>query len=354
MAAQLSQLPTATAISGSGLTFSRSLGVFTASTDSLGTILTQRGETLGRHKLFVSFNYQRFGFGSIDGIGLKNLNTVNVVDFGTSKAFVQANNRIDLSVDQFAVVGSFGLTSRIDVSLLVPFAKVTLKTGSSGTEFDVDSSNHPLTPRNLGTNFLAGSDSGIGDIAVNLKGNILKLEHASMAVGGEVRFPTGDESNFLGTGAYGFKPYFILSSHHSRVTPNVNLGYQWNSKSALFINPSTGAQLNLPSSFLYSGGADFRIIDRLTLTAEFLGQAVINGPRLASASKSIPGQSASFASVTTLSSTYAMDNIGVGFKTSPFKGFLVTGNVLFKLDEGGLRSKIVPLVGISYRFGNSN
>ena len=64
LAAQLSQLPTATAISGSGLTFSRSLGVFTASTDSLGTILTQRGETLGRHKLFVSFNYQRFGFGS--------------------------------------------------------------------------------------------------------------------------------------------------------------------------------------------------------------------------------------------------------------------------------------------------
>src|SRR5437016_3403411 len=41
VAAQLSQLPLTTAVTGSGLTFSKLTGAPTASTDSLGTILTQ-------------------------------------------------------------------------------------------------------------------------------------------------------------------------------------------------------------------------------------------------------------------------------------------------------------------------
>lgn len=347
LAAQLSQLPTATIVSGSGLTFSRSLGVFTASSESLGTILTQRGETLGRHKFFISFNYQRFGFGSIDGIPLKHLNTVNEIDFSSTKVFVQNNNRIDLLIDQFAALGSFGLTSRVDVSVTVPFSKVTLKAGSSGTEFDVNGGQ--TVSHSLNNAFLAGSATGIGDVSFNVKANVVKGEHTKVAVGGEVRLPTGDETNFLGTGAYGVKPYVVIS-HSGRLTPNINLGYQWNSSSSLFVNSSTGAQLNLPSSFLYSGGVDYGVVKRLTLTAEFLGQAVINGPRLAPTTQPIPGVANSFANVTTLSETYAMDNIGVGFKASPFKGFLITGNALFKLDDGGLRSKVIPLVGISYRF----
>ena len=43
-------------------------------------------------------------------------------------------------------------------------------------------------------------------------------------------------------------------------------------------------------------------------------------------------------------------DIGMGFKANPFKGLLISGSVLFKLDDGGLRSTVVPLGGISYRF----
>lgn len=358
-AAQLSQLPTATVISGSGLTFSRSLGVFTASSDSLGTILTQRGETIGRHKFFISFNYQRFGFNSVDGISLKHLNTVNEFSnvpcviggkVSTCQDFVQGNNRIDLLVDQFATIGSFGLTNRVDVSVMVPFSKVTLKTGSSGTEFDVNgnqTASHSLT-----NTFLAGSATGLGDVSVSVKANVVRGEHVKVAVGGEMRFPTGDESNYLGTGAYGVKPYLVIS-RSGKITPNINLGYQWNSSSSLFINPSTGAQQGLPSAFMYSGGVDYAVLRRLTLSGEFLGQAVINGPRLASTTQSIgsgSGAVGTFNSVATVSETYAMDNVGIGFKANLFKGLVITGNALFKLDDGGLRSKVIPLIGVSYKF----
>src|SRR4051812_32471670 len=74
LAAQLSQLPAATAVSGSGVQFTGA-APGAAPVESLGTILTQRGETIGRHRLFTSFTYQRFDFESVDGLKMNNLFT---------------------------------------------------------------------------------------------------------------------------------------------------------------------------------------------------------------------------------------------------------------------------------------
>lgn len=345
LATQLSQLPNAAVVSGSGLIFSRSLGVFTASNDSLGTILTQRGETIGRHKWYIGFSYQHFAFSNIDGFSLKNIPTVLSLQ-GTSGATVVdtiAQSRIDLLVHQFAAVGTFGLTRHMDITLLVPFSEVILKTQSSSRALAVQ--NQGLIP--VSGPFLAGSATGINDISANVKYSVLDGEKNKIAIGGEVRFPTGDEVNFLGTGAYGFKPYMVYS-RNGRLTPNVNIGYQWNGTSILAVNSVSGSEQNLPSSFLYSGGVDFRATSRLTLSGEFLGQAVINGPRLGLTNVSTPA--GSFPSVANQPGTYAMDNVGVGLKLSPYKGWVITANTLFAVDDGGLRSKIVPLIGISYRF----
>jgi hypothetical protein len=109
--------------------------------------------------------------------------------------------------------------------------------------------------------------------------------------------------------------------------------------------------LNLPGSFLYSGGADFRINKRLTLVGEFIGQYVINGPRLTETTVNIP-QVGTFTSTQGSSSTsnYAIDNAGGGFKLKLWQNLLVNASVLFKLDDASLRAKVVPLVGVSYRF----
>lgn len=345
LATQLSQLPNAAVVSGSGLVFSRSLGVFTASEDSLGTILTQRGETIGRHKWYIGFSYQHFAFSSIDGLSLKSIPTVLSLQGASGATVVDtvARSRIDLAVHQFAAIGTFGLTRHMDVTLLVPFSEVILKAQSTSRDLAVEGQGLiPVTGPAL-----AGSATGVNDIAANVKYNVWDGEKNKIAIGGEVRFPTGDEANFLGTGAYGFKPYLVYS-RNGRFTPNINIGYQWNGSSILAVNAGTGNQQNLPSSFLYSGGVDFRVNSRLTLTSEFLGQAVINGPRLGLTSLQTPA--GAFPSVANQSGTYAMDNLGVGFKFSPYKGWLITANTLFALDEGGLRSKVVPLIGLSYKF----
>lgn len=349
LASQLSQLPLATAASGSGLTLSRSLGVFTASSDSLGTILTQRGETIGKHKWLVSFTYQHFGFGSIDGMSLHHFATLNSVTSGGNTSVTQANNDINLTVDQFTGLVTVGLTNRIDATVIIPFSQVTLDTTGNGSQYLI--LNGAKTTPSTFTNYYPGSAFGMGDAAVNIKVNAFKGEHTSIAVGGELRFPTGDENNYLGTGAYGIKPYMVVS-RRGRITPNLNIGYQFNGKSSLNQDPNTGEHLRLPSSFFYSGGADFRVTKRFTLVGEFVGQAVIDGPRavFSSAVDPITNPTGQLVMTGTKNETYAMNNAGVGFKMNPFKGLFFTASALFKLDDPGLRSKVIPLAGISYRF----
>jgi hypothetical protein len=43
-------------------------------------------------------------------------------------------------------------------------------------------------------------------------------------------------------------------------------------------------------------------------------------------------------------------NASLGLKLRAFSKLVFTGNVLLKLDDGGLRSRAVPLVGVSYSF----
>jgi hypothetical protein len=379
LAAQLSALPTATAVSGTGVSFVGGVGVFGASaTESLGTILTQRAETIGKHKFFASFNYQRFGFGSIDGVRLKNLQTVIPLQTGnpgSTSAYILSQNSLSLRVDQYTAIASFGITDRLDLSLVVPFSTVRLNAKAVRTAYFVSNNGTVSAPVTVPSPiagqgsllFLPGRKTGPGDITLNAKYNAYKGEKTGLAVGTEFRIPTGDELNYLGTGAYGFKPYLILS-RHGRLTPNVNVAYQWNSTSSLYTD-NNGTQLNLPSSFHYSGGADFKITKRFTVVGEYIGQYVINGPRVGSTDNGfvdpitgasaqgvvLPGPTAGVpdatrGSVTAYTGSYATNDAGVGFKFNPFKGLLISASALFKLDDAGMRAKVIPLAGISYRF----
>jgi len=183
LATQLSSLPVATAVSGTGITFIN--GIPTFSSESLGTILTQRGETIGKHRFFVSFNYQRFGFGSIDGARFKNLATVNQVTYpGIGTSYVVGANHINFTVDEYTPMATFGITDRVDLTLVVPFSTVNLALVSDAHQYNVDSNKNPLSDFSLGNINLPGSKSGPGDVTINVKGNLFKKEGGtSMAIG---------------------------------------------------------------------------------------------------------------------------------------------------------------------------
>jgi hypothetical protein len=106
---------------------------------------------------------------------------------------------------------------------------------------------------------------------------------------------------------------------------------------------------------------------RFTATADLVGQTVINGarvhliqalaPGLCSGTSSNPSDICADASpavheetIAGYKGTYEINNASLGLRCRPFGRFLVSANVLLKLDNGGLRSKAIPTVSATYTF----
>ena len=325
------------------------------SSENLGSVLTERGETIGKHKIFLGFTFQRFAFETVDGVKLNNLPIV--FQSQDASVFGTADNHLAANIDQYTAVAAFGLTDRIDVSMMLPIERISMSASASNF-WQAPATSGPAT-QYPDTQKITGSANGPGDLVVSVKATLWKGERLRLAGGTEVRFPTGDEFNLLGSGAYGVKPFIVLS-RRGRITPHANLGYQWNGESVLYPS-SSGGNLNLPGSLQYSGGVDVGVVKRLTVVADLLGQHFFDAPRVtgpdAATSQNVPGlpnalTNLGFAlkTIAVRNEAYDEDALGVGIKVNPAGRLLISANVLIKLNEPGLRARFVPLAGISYKF----
>ncbi len=375
IATQLILLPTTSPASGFTYSFDQSLGVFTLSTQNFGPILTERAETVGRHKFAFGFSYQYYNFDSIDGINLHNIPSVFTHEPGTGPGgavepyesdYISTQNSISLTMNQYTTFFTFGITKNLDVSLVVPFVNNRLRVDSFATINRIQQEYlgcggpgvlgycHYFDPNNKAGSTqkdFAGSSSasGIGDVTVRVKATVWKGEHSALAVAGDLRTPTGNETNFLGSGAVGFKPFVAYSYHYKRFSPEVNVGYQWNGSSILAGDVRTGVKKSLPNQFFYAVGASVGATKHLSFAFDLLGQRVINGQQVVLGSYTDAlGRKVPTTQVTT--NSYNITNGSFGFRVSPLNGLLFTANLLVKLDSGGLRAKTVPLVGLSYTF----
>jgi len=367
LATQLLALPLPSPASGFTYSFDPSLGVFTRSTQSFGPILAERAETIGKKKFNLGFSFQRFGFDSISGIPLNNVPTVFTHDdaalLGGRQDVITANTSIDVRVDQFTFFSTVGLTDRLDLSVAVPIINTELKAssvafiqriGTTDPKVHFFSSGEPGNPDYYGNTRSynsSGSASGIGDVVVRLKGTVGKWEHSGLAVGVDVRAPTGDERNLLGSGAPGVKPFAAYSYIYKRLSPHFNVGYQWNGKSILAGDVANNVKHDMPNQFLYVFGADIGLTKWLTLATDILGQRVIDGTRVVQVTFDALTGGATWPNVQFEKGTsYSINNGAIGIKLNPGGNLLLNFNVLLKLDNGGVRDKITPLVGVTYTF----
>ena len=157
----------------------------------------------------------------------------------------------------------------------------------------------------------------MGDVLLSAKGFVLKREKFGLAIGTELRLPSGDERNFLGSGAYGVKPYLVLS-RRGRVAPHLNIGYQWNGNSLLAADENGNERL--PAYFGYAAGADMGVSKRLTIVADLLGEHFFDAPQISKAESflaQVNNQQVSFPSVARVKGSYDVNNLSVGLKANP-------------------------------------
>ncbi len=361
IASQLSSLPIPSPASGFTYTFDKSLGVTTRSAQSFGPILGERAETIGKDKFYFGFAYQLFRFDSIDGIPLHRVPAVfqhgEAPNPEFAKDLITTNNFLDLNVGQFTTFVTYGLLDRMDISVAAPLITSSLTVTSDakiqriGTRTDTSIHFFPTQTGDRSQQQFhgAGAATGLGDVVVRVKGTVLRGRSAGLAIGLDLRAPTGDEYNFLGSGAVGAKPFLALSFRAGRVSPHLNGAFQWNGKSVLGGNVVTGRKEKLPNEFSYVAGADIGVTRKFTLAMDVLGQLVPDAPlvRLASITAS---DGARFPNIRFSRGRRQPVNLATGFKINGVGNLLVAFNVLFKLNDDGLRGRVAPMIGVSYTF----
>ena len=363
---QLTSLPLPSPASGFTYTFDTSTGTFQRSTQSFGPILAERAETIGKGRISFGLNYQHFSFDTIEGIPLSRVPAVFKHDDyqlgGGRLDVVTTANTINASVGQTTAFLTYGVGNRFDVSVAVPIVQSRISVVSDATIQRIGTEDpkihffrDPTAPGQYGTQrqFLAsGSASGMGDVIVRGKVTALRRESAGLALGLDVRAPTGDAEDLLGSGAPGVKPFAAVSMLAGRVSPHINVAYQWNGKSVLAGDVTTGSKGNLPDQLFWVAGADVGVSGRLTLALDLLGQRNFNSPRVVERqfSQTGPAGTFTFPDLAFTTGSYNQLNGAAGIKTNIAGKLLVNFNLLFKLDDNGLRDRATPLIGIEYSF----
>ena len=359
---QLVTVPLPSPASGFTYQFDPSVGVFHRTTQSFGPILAERAETVGARRVSFGFASQRFRFDTVEGLDLRKIPAVFTHDsaqlLGGRQDVVTTLNSIDATVSQFTMFITVGVTDRFDVSVAAPIVATSLTVVSDATIQRLGTTN-PLTHFFRQSNgdvgnrrvFTAvGSASGLGDLTVRLKSTIRQRNSTGVAVGLDIRLPTGDEMNLLGTGAAGLQPFAIVSATYQKISPHANIGYQWNGPSILAGNPATGTSADFPDQATYAVGADVSANSRLTLAFDVLGRHLINAERLGQDEfHALDGKSV-YPNIVFSRQSFNEISGAVGVKINVLDRLLVDANLLFALDDHGVRDRVTPLVGFEYSF----
>jgi hypothetical protein len=386
IAIQLSALPIASPASAIIFKENPATGALLPAEKGLGPILTERAETIGRGKFFMGFTRQQFRFDKIDGRELGNFTAffpggeeTRIIAGGVPRrtAAMTTSTQIDLRLDQNVVFFTYGLTNRLDISA----ALTAIQTTVSAQSFNAQIANTGVPAEggncwcvqtfNIQESIAAGgragfnlpgvvnsqrrSSSGIGDTLIRVKGTVLERNHAAVAIGGDLRLPTGDEMNYHGAGAVAFKPFASVSFYTGeiaprfRIAPHFNIGYQVSGSSVLAGDIVAGTKERLPDQLNYAVGAEVSIYG-FTGVVDYLSNVLFDAPRMIGQSSDFLGRANTQLTGDTLGgmSNFSMNNLAVGFKIKTIGNLVLTANTLIALNDNGLRDKVVPMFGISY------
>jgi hypothetical protein len=358
--AELGSFPLGSSSGGFTYVFDRSTGVGVRSSKSFGPAFAERPLTNGRGKLNLGMTYLHRRYDKLEGGSLRD-GEMKVYDalagVNTSALFDVVESTVTIAIDNDTTTffGTYGVTDRLDVGVAIPLQRVTVDaTVRSGlVRFNA-------IPAGVSSN--SGSASGFGDVAVRAKYGLWNHSDSAVAAGIDVRLPTGDADNLLGTGVTRVKAYGAVSSGLSRrVSPHANFGYTFGSKEDVNGPFIFGTEMS------YAGGAEAVVNPRLTVVGDIIGRSLANEGRyvqepstfdlLASPVRTNPstGQFVTEPRTVTGYEFHYGERLNLllgtaGVKFSPTSTFLISAHVLFPLSKNGLQSGFTPVIGVDYTF----
>ena len=354
--------------SSGGETFRFEGGTPVRTSISPGPIYAERALTLGSGRLYLGLSRTGLHYATLRGVPLDAVPLVfthSNVDFPTCDAVfggdcsrygipefenevIDFRLGLDVSVDVTAFALTYGINDRVDLGVVLPVVKTSLRGTSTATIIPFGSSGTPPhffagteeNPVLTASRFVEGSSSGLGDVSARMKVNLRTGSPVSLAVLAEGRFPTGSEEDLRGSGAVALRGLGILSARLGDFSPHANVGYQYR-----------GRELD-PDVFLLTAGFDQLLSPWATMAADLITEFPVG-----STSVPLPGdvvlEEPFRRTVRTSTIPDRRDDIinaSLGLKLTIPRAVTIVANGAFPLNRGGMRPDVLWTFGAEYTF----
>jgi hypothetical protein len=204
----------ATSSSGFLYRLNPELGTVERATESFGSFFVERALTAGPGRASFGVSASTSTFRRLDGHDLRNGSFVTVANQfrDEAAAFDTESLTLHVTTSTMTLFGSVGISERLEIGGAVPFVRLTL----DGERLNLYRGETFVQANGSAT------ASGVADLALRAKYALLLRRDGGVAIAGEVRLPTGDEANLLGTGSHSVRIIAIGSLERGGVALHGN------------------------------------------------------------------------------------------------------------------------------------
>ncbi len=325
---ELTTMPLSSSSGGFSYRFNPALGTVERASDTFGPFFTERSLMIGAGRASVGGQVQVARFSQLGAFELRDGTFVTTANRfrGDPQPFDTEALTLEISSTTFTLFGHLGLHQRVDLGLAVPFIRLAL----DGSRLNVYRGT-PLLQANA-----TARATGLGDVAVRAKVNVIDAAGSGLALIEEVRLPTGREEDLLGAGAASFRTVGVGSHEAGRVAAHGNLGLTLG---------------GLSEGFDYRGAVTFGVLPQLTVVGELLGRRMSDVGQLTEEVVRHPLlDGVETIRLVTTGESVTTAALVVGTKWNVRGTWLVNANLSIPLTKTGLRSDVLMLFGLDYAF----
>jgi hypothetical protein len=324
---EFATLPIGTSSPGFVYRLNPDLGTQERATQTFGPFFAERSLTAGRRQLSFGFAIRHAAFTHLDDADLRDGSFVISGNRfrDESQPFDVEALTLELSARTMTGLINLGITDRWDIGAAVPVVSVSLE----GSRINTYRGQVLLQAR------ADARATGIGDIAVRTKYRLLDRPGAGgIAAIGEVRLPTGDVENLLGTGETAISVLAVGSFERGKLGVDGNFGV---------------ALGGAADEVQYRAAASVAAAQKLTAVVELLGRRISDFGRIVASEAPHP----SFANVNTIrliAEPGAQHTAAIlaGVKWNPAGTWLFSASLSRSVGEARLRSGVVAQAGLDY------
>lgn len=318
-----------------------------------GQLYLERPDTIGRGRWNFGVGYQYYAFDTFDGEDLGDLRDplpIVGVDRRSLLAFEHVD--IDIVAHQTTLNLTYGPTEAAELNVMVPILYTSIRRRDRVRSLIDD-------PPKTFEGEAAAHATGVGDVVLRGKLTLATYEMIQLAAGLGLRFPSGDTSDFQGTGSFDVQPSLYASRPiwdlpgRVRLQATLNAGMLLDTDDvtdsegrwAVGIATSIGTRLALETAVLAR-----HAVDRLVREGAFDLPRCLDGPGQCSGAQPATrvGERPLFGFDGARPDYF---DLALGARVSAWRDSLFAfAGVLIPLNDPGLRAGPAPAVGLEGTF----